>query len=264
MNDEQKGMSKADPAGNAAFSEPQSDLQELNPGITNGNFDRANSFVMEHLVGVNDVGTASLIKPLVMKESRSKIKQWADTSEEDEEDDLPVEPGRTYMTHLFKSQHVKDKIKEKKQKGNTNGANIYTDQPEAVKLALKLIGCHSDRNPGGMPIEILEAKKLWFGKEDLDEQQDAEFRTNIEAGDSTLDPKRVRKFVNYDGSLTWEILNQDKTVQSRFTMGNLNGTKIFSQGGYQKFTEVLKKARQKIGPNPKGEFNAIRSKFGGE
>jgi hypothetical protein len=115
-----------------------------------------------------------------------------------------------------------------------------------------------------MPIDIKEAKKIWFGKDgEIDPIAESEWRNSVELGDNKLDPKRVRKFVNHDGSLTWEILNEDKTVMSRFTMGDYAGTKIFAQGGYNKFAEVLKKARQQLGQDTGGEFDAIRSMFGG-
>ena len=97
----------------------------------------------------------------------------------------------------------------------------------------------------------------------MDEVAKAEFMSIAEQGDSKIDPKRIRKFVNYDGSLTWEVLNEDKTVMSRFTMGKYKGTSIFAQGGYKKFAELLKKAKGKLGKDNGGEFDSIRSMFGG-
>jgi hypothetical protein len=114
-----------------------------------------------------------------------------------------------------------------------------------------------------MPIEINDAQKIWFGDKEVSKQEQSVFRSTLETGDSKLDPKKVRKFVNHDGSLTWEVLNDDKTVMNRFTMGEYAGTKIFSQGGYKNFAEMLKEAKGKLGKDTGGEFDAIRSAYSG-
>ena len=177
------------------------------------------------------------------------------------DDGLPKGPGFAYLNHIFKrGNRVKE---EKKKKSGTNEFNIYSDQPEAVKTAIQAMGIYSDKNPGGMPIDIRAARKLWFGEEAVDGHKEAQWRTLIEMGDSAIDPKRIRKFANYDGSLTWEILNQDKTVMSRFTMGEYAGTQIFTQGGYSKFAEMLNKFQAEKGQDPGSEFDSVRGSLVG-
>lgn len=238
-------------------------FEEGNQGITGGSFDQANSYVFEHLAGLQNVGTASLMRPRIMKNAgKSVVGEYANPTEIDPEDELPLGPGKTYLSHLFKRHGLDQKIRNQHKKAMKDGGNIFTDQQEALRMALKIVGCYSDKNPGGMPIEVHEAKKFWFGDQEADEMDEAEFMSVIE-GDNQIDPKRVRKFVNYDGSITFEILNQDKTVQSRFTMGKYKGTTIFSQGGYKKFAELFKKARAKLGKDDGGEFDAIRAAFRG-
>lgn len=227
----------------------------------NQGFDNANKYVMEHLAGLAGSGTASMS---ALQESKINARSgiiksaFADRSEDD--DDLPVGPGSSYMNHLFRYNGIGKKLKEMKK--GLKGVNIYTDQMEALMTALSVVGVYSDKNAGGMPIDMQEALKLKFGDGDVDETDKAQFMTMIEQGDTKIDPKRVRKFVNYDGSLTWEILNDDKTVMSRFTMGKYKGTSIFAQGGYKKFAELLKTAKQKLGKDSGGEFDSIRSMFG--
>jgi hypothetical protein len=209
-------------------------------------------------------GVNKLHSPKMVESQRSFSDVFVNGKKIDDDDDLPTGPGNAYVTHLFKRQQVGEKLKAKAKEAVTGGANVFTEQMEALKLAVKTMGIASERNPGGMPIDIKEAKKIWFGKDgEIDPIAESEWRNSVELGDNKLDPKRVRKFVNHDGSLTWEILNEDKTVMSRFTMGDYAGTKIFAQGGYNKFAEVLKKARQQLGQDTGGEFDAIRSMFGG-
>lgn len=229
---------------------------EENQGITGGFFDNANKFVLDHLVNLNNVGTASYEKPRIAESMRSRMDMFANGVKADD-NDLPVGPGKTYLTHLFKHHNMKDKLQKHFEKENPKN-NIYTDQQEALRTALQLIGCYSDRNQGGMPIDIHDAKKLWFGDKEVSPHEEAEFRSTVEVGDNKLDPKKVRRFVNHDGSLTWEVLNDDKTVMSRFTMGEYNGKKIFAQGGYKSFAELLKKAKGKFGEDFGAQFDAIR------
>lgn len=252
-----------DGTGRPFSDEQMSAVGSGNQGITNGSFDAANEYVLQHLGGLQNVGTASLVRPRILKSTiKSVVGEYANPTQTDPADELPLGPGKTYLSHLFKRHGLDEKIKNQQKKKMKAGGNIFTDQQEALRLALKVIGCYSDRNPGGMPIEVHEAKKFWFGDQEADEMDEAEFMSSIE-GDNKIDPKRIRKFVNYDGSLTYEVLNQDKTVQSRFTLGKYKGTTIFSQGGYKKFAEVFKKARAKLGNDEGGEFDAIRSAFGG-
>jgi hypothetical protein len=231
-----------------------------NEGITQGFFDNANKFVMDHLVDLNNVGTASYVKPKIAQLSRSRTDMFANGVSDEE--DLPVGPGNTYLTHLFNHHKIKDKMAAKKAEHEPK-SNIYTDQQEALRTAMSIVGCYSERNPGGMPIEINDAQKIWFGDKEVSKQEQSVFRSTLETGDSKLDAKKVRKFVNHDGSLTWEVLNDDKTVMNRFTMGEYAGTKIFSQGGYKNFAEMLKEAKGKLGKDTGGEFDAIRSAYSG-
>jgi hypothetical protein len=177
--------------------------------------------------------------------------------------ELPTFPGMVYVNHLFKHSHAAQKMKKQKDKSADDDINIYTDHAEALKTALQAIGVYSDRNPGGMPIDIKAARKLWFGGEKVDGIKEAEWRSLIETGDNNIDPKNIRKFVNYDGSMTWEILNHDKTVMSRFTMGEYGGTKVFTQGGYSKFADVLKAVKEKVGPGLADSFNKMQGMMGG-
>ncbi len=232
-----------------------------NQGITQGFFDNANKFVLDHLVNLNNVGTASYVKPKIAQAGRSRMDMFSNGVKADD-NELPVGPGNTYLTHLFQHHQVGSKMKKQQEK-NKPKSNIYTDQQEALRTALSIVGCYSDRNQGGMPIEVNDATKIFFGDKEPTEQDQAMFRSSIETGDNKLDPKKVRKFVNHDGSLTWEVLNDDKTVMSRFTMGEYAGTKIFAQGGYKSFAELLKEAKEKIGPDSGGEFDSIRSAFSG-
>lgn len=242
------------------FYHPDATVEAHNEGITNGLFDNANMFVLNHLVDLNNVGTASYVKPKMAQLGRSRTDMFANGVKDETE--LPVGPGNTYLTHLFNHHQVKSKM-TKQQEKNSPKSNIYTDQQEALRTAMSIVGCYSDRNPGGMPIEVNDATKIWFGDKEVSAQDHAMFRSTVETGDSKVDPKKIRKFVNHDGSLTWEVLNDDKTVMNRFTMGEYAGTKIFAQGGYKSFAELLKEAKQKLGADTGGEFDAIRSAFSG-
>lgn len=217
------------------------------------------SVVQDHLGNLSDVGTNKLIKEKLNQDTKSFTNA---ASGDKNPEDLPVGPGLSYMTHLFRHNNVGAKLKNKQAKDNKTKGNIYTDQMEALKTALNSMGIYSEKNPGGMPVDIKDAKNIWFGDKPVEGIQEAEWRTSIEQGDSKIDPKKVRKFVNYDGSLTWEILNDDKTVMSRFTMGEYGGQKIFAQGGYKKFAELLNQVKEKQGPAAGGEFNSIRDMFG--
>lgn len=219
-------------------------------------FASANQSVTDHLQGTAQYGLAPLLAARASDKAKSKM---ALSGMKPNKDELPMEPGKAFLSHLYKYNHMGARNERARKEKEEETGNIFTDQPEAAKTALSLIGVYSERNPGGLPIDFAEAKHLWFGKKDVDETDAAGFRTTVENGDPNIDPKRVRKFVNYDGSLTWEILNMDKTVQSRFTMGNYAGVKIFAQGGYKTFAELLKKAKKKKGPDVGGEFDAIRT-----
>lgn len=212
--------------------------------------------VTDHLSSTAMYGMARLETQDALKRGGSRMQQFG---KREDKDFRPKGPGTNYLNHLVEYNKVNEKLEALRKEKETEVGNIFTDQPEAAKTALSLIGVYSEKNPGGLPIDFTEARSLWFGKKEVDGMEEASFRTTVEQGDQNIDPKRVRKFVNYDGSLTWEILNQDKTVQSRFTMGDYAGTKVFAQGGYKTFAELLKKAKKKKGPDVGGEFDAIRA-----
>jgi len=219
------------------------------------NFANASTMINEHLQGAAQYGMVKRQAMEAMKKGGSKMSQMG---RREDKDFRPKGPGTDYLNHLVDYNMMGEKMAAQRKENEQENGNIFTDQPEAAKTALRLIGVYSEKNPSGLPIDFMEAKSLWFGKKEVDKMEEAGFRTEVEQGDQNIDPKRVRKFVNYDGSLTWEILNQDKTVQSRFTMGDYAGTKVFAQGGYKTFAELLKKAKKKKGPDVGGEFDAIR------
>lgn len=222
----------------------------------------ADRAVIGHLQQLSGVGAMQGFAGALADAARSKTDLIANGPKDD---GLPNGPGFAYVTHLFKrlSKAKMDKERGSDKRPSKEETSIYSEHLEAVKTAIQQMGVYSDRNPGGLPIDLKEARKLWFGDKDVDQVKEAEWRSLVEMGDRKLDTKRIRKFVNYDGSLTWEILNEDKTVMSRFTMGNYAGTTIFSQGGYSKFAEVLKKVKEKKGPDRQGEFDSIRGMFSG-
>jgi hypothetical protein len=192
----------------------------------------------------------------------------AEGPDDEEEDGLEDDvPGYAYVNHLARrASKIQKKSQAQKQLEDASkgkGHNIYTDHEEALKTAIGLIGLYSDKNPGGMPINTEQAKKFWFGDKDVEGREEAQWRSLVDYGDRNLDPKRIRKFVNFDGSMTMEVVNMDKTIMSRFTMGEHKGQFIFTQGGYNKFAALLEKMKQEKGPDSGSEFDSARSKFGG-
>jgi hypothetical protein len=174
---------------------------------------------------------------------------------------LSQAPGYTYLHHLLVRDAVAKGNGEKKDKAKQPG--IYTDQEEACKTAISMLGIYSDKNPGGLPIPLHAAKQLFFKNEQPDGRDFAEWRNTVDRGDRALDPKHVRKFVNYDGSLTFEVLNHDKTVQARFTMGTVGDKVIFSPGGYSTFKDTMDKFNQEQGGDSSGGFDAIQAALNG-
>lgn len=199
--------------------------------------------VNSHLKMLEGTGAAAMYAKQALDQARSKSERFVNPGEQQP----PVFPGSVYLQHLWKRTGANDAIQETKRKMMSHGTSIITDHLYALKTAINALGVHSDRNPSGIPVDIKDAKKIWFGSDDVDAGQEAEWRSQVENGDNTIDPKKVRTFVNYDGSKTWELLNDDKTVMSRFTMGELDGIKVFVQGGYNKFAEKLGQARKRLG-----------------
>lgn len=215
----------------------------------------ANKMVANTLMSLADVGAIQQYKDA--GDDRTKTQQLM---EGPQKKGPPVFPGTVYVNHLLK-RGFKERAGIKP--SGTEELNIYTTSNEALKAAIQALGVYSDRNPGGMPIDLKVAQKVWFGSGKTDDIQVAEWRSLVEMGDRLVDPKKIRKFTNYDGSLTWELLNEDKTVSSRFTLGEYQGVKLFAQGGYNKFVELLNQLKTKMGPKGSEGFDAVRDRFFG-
>src|SRR3989304_503537 len=110
------------------------------------------------------VGTGASMFKKRLNSMKSKTEQLVNG--EDAEDDLPEGPGFNYLTHLFRRVGGPAKAEAKKKEAKTKGSNIYTDHMEALKVALSAMGVFSEKNPGGMPVDLLDAKKIWFGEDD--------------------------------------------------------------------------------------------------
>lgn len=220
---------------------------------------QAFDMVAGHLTQTSQIGMAGVAVNQAKASAKGSSVMQKMTGEQGEDDGLPKGPGFNYMNHLWNRGKAGAVMKSRENHEKTrDDTNIYTDQMEALKTALAVAGVYSDKNPGGLPIDLAAAKKVWFGDEQVGGIDEAEWRSKVEMGDSTIDPKRIRKFANYDGSMTWEVLNHDKTVMSRFTMGQYGGVNIFAQGGYSKFADLLDKVKSKVGPTNVGSFEGAR------
>lgn len=136
---------------------------------------------------------------------------------------------------------------------------LHTSMPGAMKKALQLLGIRSEQNHEGLPVDFDVARELFFSGEEVDETREAEFRSTIETGDPLLDRKRVKQFVNHDGSTTYEVLNTDKkTIASKFTLGTFEGKMVFAQGGYDAYAKELRKLSSSTQTGPMTEFEGIR------
>lgn len=146
--------------------------------------------------------------------------------------------------------------------------SIVTTAPEALRQALNFIGVASDRNPTGLGVSLATARQVIIGKnqEETSMTDEADFRASMEQGDNRIDKKKIRQFVNYDGSVTYEILNDDKSIMSRFTLGEYKGQKVFVQGGYSAYAQTLRKLAPQLAAAAakSSEFDDIRKKAGGE
>lgn len=230
------------------------------------NQNRSASIVARALQGLQGSGVQGLLENSKNAATQSMMSRLMDGPQIDPEEDLPNSPGFAYLSHLFKATGAGDKLKDKHKKAITKGMNIMTNAPDGVKTALKMLGMAGDNNVDGLPIDQKDILKLFHGDkaDQLDDIERNEFLRDIGDGNTKIDRKKVRKFVNQDGSLTWEILNDDKkTIMSRFTFGEYNGTKLFAQGGYKQFGDLLRQARQQLGPDRRSEFDSIRNKYQG-
>lgn len=216
----------------------------------------AQTVAQGHLQSLTNVGAARQYGALAAERMRSATDKLMNGSE-----NLPaIFPGNIMANHLLgRSQAMIKANMEKGKKRGLREPDIYTDHQEALKTALMAMGIYSERNQGGLPIDLAIARKAYYGAEKLSQEQEAEFRNMME-GDRGFDPKKIRQFVNYDGSRTWELLNEDKTVMSRFTIGEYRGMKVFTQGGYNKFADLLKKVQ---GGDPGRGFDLLRESTGG-
>lgn len=149
---------------------------------------------------------------------------------------------------------------------STKGA-VVTTTPEALRAALQIIGVASERNPTGLSVPLSTARQVIVGKnqDDIAATDEAEFRAAMEQGDERIDKKKIRQFVNYDGSITYEILNDDKSIMSRFTLGDYKGQKVFVQGGYSAYAETLRRLAPKLSraAAKQSEFDDIRKRATG-
>lgn len=217
--------------------------------------------VSQALRSVADNGVKGMQERAKAAASQSMMSRYMDGPQIKPDEDLPIGPGFAYLNHLFNNAGGGGKIKERMKDKMLNGLGIMTNAMDGVRTALKMIGAASDDNIDGLPIDQKDIMKIFHGDkaDDMDDIQRNEFLKEISDGTKKIDRKKIRKFVNQDGSLTWEILNDDKkTIMSRFTFGEYNGTKLFAQGGYKQFGQLLREAREKLGPDHRGEFDSIR------
>jgi hypothetical protein len=144
---------------------------------------------------------------------------------------------------------------------------VVTQHPEALKQAMVILGLQSEKNPLGLDLDMETAKEIWFGADkvnNLSEVDEAEFRSQMEAGDSNIDRKRIRQFVNYDGSTTYEVLNPDKSVMARFTMGVYKNQRVFVTGNYEAYAAQLKALASQKAAQSKSvaeQFEEIRKTY---
>lgn len=154
---------------------------------------------------------------------------------------------------------------------------IHSSHPEALKKAMTLLGLQSESNKHGIPISIDNARKMFHGDNKLSDVEESEFRAMMLNGDNAFDRKKMRLMTNYDGSTTYELLNGDKTVMSKFTFGSFQDGKVFSQGGYDEYAQQLRLMLEdgKKQTNSQIEFDELimkmksttkerESRFGGE
>lgn len=233
-------------------------------GVIAQALNRSAGVVSQSLLNLKGSGVAGLTEQAKAASQQSMMSRIIDGPMVKPGEDLPSGPGFAYLNHLFKATGAGDKLKQKAKDQLTNGMNIMTNAMDGVRTALKLIGAAGDDNIDGLPIDTKDILKIFHGDkaDEMDDISRNEFLKEIGDGSKKIDRKKIRKFVNQDGSLTWEILNDDKkTIMSRFTFGEYNGTKLFAQGGYKQFGQLLREARQKLGPDYRGEFDSIRRNY---
>lgn len=155
---------------------------------------------------------------------------------------LASAPGTKMMSYLYARSQLPE-LRAKTPSIVQSQTPIYTQSPEALKAALNLLGVRSERNPLGIDVSLDDAKIALFGDKakDLGDIDKTEFKYSMETGDSQLDRKNVRQFVNSDGSTTYEVINPDKSIMAKFTVGEYKGKKVFVPGGYTDYAAELRK-----------------------
>jgi hypothetical protein len=249
--------------GNSAFGHAQGN------GVMGGAFgqfhmNNSAGVVARALQGLRDTGVPGMQEAAKKAASQSMMSKFMDGPMIKPEDDIPVGPGFAMLNHLFRNAGGGDKIRKKAKDQMLGGLGIMTNAMDGVRTALKMIGVQDDNNLDGLPVDMKDVFKIFHGEkaDEMDDIQKNDFMRDITDGSKKIDKKKIRKFVNQDGSLTWEILNDDmKTIMSRFTFGEYNGTKLFAQGGYKNFGQLLREAREKLGPDYRGEFDSIRKGY---
>lgn len=140
---------------------------------------------------------------------------------------------------------------------------IHSSHPEAFKKCLSFLGVRSDNNRDGIPIGIDAARKIFFGENQLSEIEESEWRATMLNGDKSFDRKKMRQMINFDGSTTYEILNNDKSVMAKFTFGTFKDSKVFSEGGYDSYANELRNILNEGQKNTKAqmEFAELQMKM---
>jgi hypothetical protein len=226
-------------------------------------FSRSAQVVSDSLNRSSNNGTVGLQNAARHAAQQSMVSRALNGPEIASDEDLPVGPGFAYMNHLFKSHNADKIIKDQQHQNFTKGLNVLTNATDGVRTALRMLGVAGETNTDGLPIDMTDVFKLFGGDRKMDDLEKTNLVRELQDGSTKIDKKKIRKFVNQDGSITWEILNDDKTIMSRFTMGEYNGKKLFAQGGYKNFSDLLRQTKSKLGDDHKGEFESIRSSYAG-
>lgn len=185
---------------------------------------------------------------------------------------MPSGPGTT-MLNLLTLGHMEKTAADRlgPKVANPTLQDVFTRHKDALKLAIQTLGVAGPNNPMGLDVDMGTAREVWFGSKDakVSSQDEAAFNAIAQRGDQKLDKKLLQQYVNYDGSTTYEVLNPDKSVKSRFTFGSNEGKKIFVQGGYNEYASELGNFKTMFSQNDElaAKFEATRqnilSKLGG-
>lgn len=173
--------------------------------------------------------------------------------------------GTKMMEFLMANRDAGNPLESDKPKADFPGKKeaFHSSHPEALKTAIRTLGIKSEVNPHGLDIDFDTAKEIYHGGEELSDIEITEFRSMILKGDESFDQKRMRMFSNQDGSTTYEMLNPDKSVMSRFTFGNFRDRKVFAQGGYSAYAKEIRKMTEQSTEQQKAmlEFDDLRARI---